>query len=97
MQVAIFDFDAAIGRDTRIEYAEQEVLQEMDDIASNATSEQPIWYNTLTHGDKEIPLGTVVAHVQQHYAAESSKAVWLAPSDAIYSYIWLREHVELRD
>jgi hypothetical protein len=90
-----FTPQSIIGRDTRIETDGEAVLAEFDWIANNVSDGQHIWYNTLAHGEHEATIEELLAYIDKTYGFNGTNDVWIAPSDRIYSYLIVRNSVEV--
>lgn len=96
----IFDPDAPVGRDWRIEkYGtndefDQAFRANLNNMLSRLDDEHHYWLNTFTHNVDYAPDDqTVFAFVDWLYHAYGpggSDTVWVAPSEEIYSYLLLR-------
>ena len=90
--ISEFNYDYAIGRDTRIDNKNPEgIINTMDQMAIEAETGKHIWYNTITHGDNEAGLGQVLAHAYNNYGAGGTDELWVAPAENIYGYILVRD------
>jgi hypothetical protein len=87
-----FQIDMPIGRDHHIESDTAQVKAELDWMATYASSEHHFWYNSLSHGKHEDTIGEMVDYVYQSYGPAGSDEAWVAPSDAIYSYLLVRDN-----
>lgn len=81
--------DLPVGRDGNVDVAADSILENFDWLSRNATSSQHLWYNTLSHGNNEATIDTILDYLDNNYKEE----VWVAPSDEIYSYLQLRDNV----
>jgi hypothetical protein len=82
--------DFNLGRDTSIE-AGTSATQVFDWMSANAGAGRHFWFNTLTHGNHESTLGTVLDYAYTHYGAGGTNELWMAPEDEIYSYTLVRD------
>jgi hypothetical protein len=93
-----FSYEMPIGRDTNVEMGADGVAAvkaEMDWLAANATPERRFWYNTISHGHQEGPLGQVVDYAYHVYGPGGSNEMWMAPADEIYSYLLTRDRSQV--
>lgn len=90
-QIVSFAPDITIGRSPAIELGTEEAMKEFEWVAAQAAAGRPLWFNTFSHGDKEETLAAVLAYLHDTYGPGGSNALWVAPSDEIYSYLRLRE------
>ena len=97
-QVVAFDFDNPIGRDPRIEFTDfVELSADIDWIASQATDERHIWYNSLSHGGHETRIASLLTHISDNYGPGGSDEVWVAPADEVYSYLIVRDGAKVSE
>ena len=81
-----------IGRDISVEINPADVVGRIDWMAANATEFRRFWYNTLSHGEREINLKIVVEHVWNNYGPNGTNEAWVASSTEVYSYILTRDN-----
>jgi hypothetical protein len=87
--------EVTIGRYTGI--WDVEATREIFDwMAANAGPERHFWFNSLTHGQEEDRLGPLLDYVYTNYGPDGTDELWMAPSDAIYSYVYLRNHTTIQ-
>lgn len=98
--VVSFDLERVIGRDGRIDGGNvTDVLQHVDWVSRQADKGIHLWYNSLSHGPLENTnneevndsLDQMIEHIYREYGPLGTDEVWVAPSDAIYSYLLIRE------
>ena len=101
--VASFDLERVIGRDGRIDGGNvTDVLQHIDWVSRQADKGIHLWYNSLSHGPLENSdneevndsLDQMIEHIYREYGPWGTDEVWVAPSDAIYSYLLIREKAD---
>lgn len=79
-----------IGRDTSIE-SDTSATTVLAWMAANATVTRHFWFNTLTHGNHESRLSTVLNAAYTRYGPGGTDELWMAPEDEIYSYLLVRD------
>lgn len=89
-QILPFTPEITVGRSPAIELGAEEAMKEFAWVAAQAAAGRPLWFNTFSHGDKEETLAAVLAYLHDTYGPGGSNALWVAPSDEIYSYLRLR-------
>ena len=65
---------------------------------------KPIWYNEFTHGVGNSNLWSLsmrfpefkyyMTAIAQKYGSKGTDAIWMAPWQEVYEYIWLREELK---
>lgn len=97
-QIATFDFDSPLGRKGTIDQGTlQDTIRDVDWVARNSNETQHLWYNSLSHGEREdnegveSRLGGLVEYIYRNYGPIGTNEVWVAPSDHIISYIIIRD------
>jgi peptidoglycan/xylan/chitin deacetylase (PgdA/CDA1 family) len=78
-----------IGRDTSIE-SDTSATKVFAWMAANASATRHFWFNTLTHGNHEARLRTVLNAAYTSYGPGGTNELWMAPEDEIYSYLLVR-------
>ena len=81
-----------IGRDISVEINPADVVNRIDWMAANATEFRRFWYNTLSHGEREINLKIVLEHVWNNYGPNGTNEAWVASSTEVYSYVLTRDN-----
>ncbi len=100
-----FDFEALVKRDLAIDGSEDNAadLKAIFDSISQLSlesSDQVYWYNSFSHGsqtfgDNTVKLNDVASYFVRTYGRNGSGEAWMAPADEIYSYLLVREFVEI--
>jgi hypothetical protein len=93
-----FNYSRAIGRDIRLELGGDgvaDVKAHMDWLSAQAAPSRHFWYNTLSHGNQETSLNQAVQHAYNLYGPGGSDELWMAPADAVYSYLLVRDHSQV--
>jgi peptidoglycan/xylan/chitin deacetylase (PgdA/CDA1 family) len=93
------DRSASIGRDWAIQEAgsgsANDNLPTIDGIHAKADPTHHYWYNTLAHGiEDQYPSKGIfkfVPYLHSKYGPGGTDEVWVAPSDAVYSYLLVRD------
>jgi hypothetical protein len=60
-------------------------------VAANASPTRHFWFNTLTHGNHEERLSTVLNTAYASYGPGGTNELWMAPEDEIYSFLVVRD------
>ena len=81
---------ATIGRDTSIE-SDTSATMVFAWMAANAAPTRHFWFNTLTHGNHEARLSSVLNTAYARYGPGGTNELWMAPEDEIYSYLLVRD------
>lgn len=81
-----------IGRDISIEINPADTTARIDWMAANATEFRRFWYNTLSHGDREVNLKIVLDHIWNNYGPNGTNEAWVASSTEVYSYVVTRDN-----
>lgn len=92
--VGVSSADYNLGRDTSIG-RDTSAIQTFDWMATNAGPTKHFWFNTLTHGNNEAALGTVLNHAYRTYGPDGTNELWMAPEDEIYSYLLVRDRTTI--
>ena len=87
-----FNTDRSIGRDSRVEWDLAAALDEVNWVASKSNADRHIWYNTLAHGNHEENVGALATYIYNNFGPWATDEVWVAPSDAIYNYLLVRDN-----
>jgi hypothetical protein len=93
-----FNYSQTIGRDVRLEMGNEGVTAvkaEMDWLSAQAAPGRHFWYNTLSHGHQEMNLNQAVQHAYYLFGPGGRNELWMAPADAIYSYLLVRDHSQV--
>jgi peptidoglycan/xylan/chitin deacetylase (PgdA/CDA1 family) len=85
----------SIGRDTSIE-SDTSATAVFAWMAANATPARHFWFNTLTHGNQEARLTTVLNAAYTRYGPGGTNELWMAPEDEIYSYLLIRDATSIQ-
>jgi peptidoglycan/xylan/chitin deacetylase (PgdA/CDA1 family) len=85
-------YDSLISRNTSIGIDNADVMARMDWASANSGSSRHIWFNTLTHGNQESDLSTILDYAYDTYGPDGSDELWMAPADEIYSYFLVRDN-----
>ncbi|MEM7802818.1 MAG: hypothetical protein AAF633_26750, partial [Chloroflexota bacterium] len=80
-----------------------DAIQTVDWIARQSDSGKHLWYNSLSHGPSiflgnegvENRVNQLIEHIYREYGPWGSDEVWVAPSDQIYSYILVRDGIDI--
>lgn len=84
-----------IGRDTRIEWAIEDVISIMNWMSENSSEYRRFWYNTLAHGDQEANIKQILDHAYNNYGPAGTNELWVATSSEVYSYLTIRDNAQL--
>lgn len=90
-----FCVDRRVGRDSRLGFDPNSVIEEIDYMSANSNESLHLWYNTLAHGGNEANVQLVVDYIHTNYGTAGTDEVWIAPSDEIYSYLLVRDNSQI--